>query len=282
MSVTQNVFHEILVVSSDYLVPVMLLLFAGAIFFRFGSYLTFKLLNGFINHFEINTMDTITGEPNKERLNFYEMVKNILWKSFEEHFIFKSKYKRRKLDRLSSFSDRMLLIKEGSRRMIDDTLSHAKYCSDSKTKPDFGEIVAYLVKSNPVFKKVYGILPIETMAEILAVLPNIFVVLGIFGTFIGIMLALPELQGMDLSNIEATKQTMDQFMLNIAFSMNTSILGIILSISLNVLNSFFGSDIILENIKDTYRNSLALLWNEAHNERMAEVKSHPQKKVKAS
>ncbi|MDH5580770.1 MAG: hypothetical protein OEY33_02620 [Bdellovibrionales bacterium] len=280
--VSQDIFSRILLYSSENLVPFMLILFLGAIFFRFGAYITVKLLNEFVNHFEINTMDTVTGKKRKTGHDFYETVKDVLWQSFEEHFVYKSKFKRRKLDRLTSFSDRILLIKEGSRRMIDDTLNHAKYCSDSKNKPDFNEIVTYLIKSNPVFKKVYGVLPLETISEVLSVLPNIFVVLGIFGTFIGIMLALPELQGMDLSNLEATKKTMDEFLLKIAFSMNTSILGIILSIGLNIMNSFFSSDVILDNIRDTFRNSLGLLWNESHSVHSRARKSKEKTKAKAS
>lgn len=280
--VSQEIFNKILLYSSENLVPFMLILFLGAIVFRFGAYITVKLLNEFVNHFEINTMDAVTGKKTGLGKGFYEIVKNVLWNSFEEHFVFKSKFKRRKLDRLTSFSDRVLLIKEGSRRMIDDTLNHAKYCSDSKNKPDFNEIVAYLIKSNPVFKKVYGVAPLETISEVLSVLPNIFVVLGIFGTFIGIMLALPELNGMDLSNLEATKKTMDEFLLKIAFSMNTSILGIILSIGLNIINSIFSSDVIVENIKDTFRNSLGLLWSESHAVHSKAIKSKDKIKAKAS
>ncbi|MFZ8934167.1 MAG: hypothetical protein ACO20H_02330 [Bacteriovoracaceae bacterium] len=280
--VSQEIFNKILLYSSENLVPFMLILFLGAIVFRFGAYITVKLLNDFVNHFEINTMDAVTGKKTGLGKGFYEIVKNVLWNSFEEHFVFKSKFKRRKLDRLTSFSDRVLLIKEGSRRMIDDTLNHAKYCSDSKNKPDFNEIVAYLIKSNPVFKKVYGVAPLETISEVLSVLPNIFVVLGIFGTFIGIMLALPELNGMDLSNLEATKKTMDEFLLKIAFSMNTSILGIILSIGLNIINSIFSSDVIVENIKDTFRNSLGLLWSESHAVHSKAIKSKDKIKAKAS
>lgn len=282
-SQTENLFHSILVFSSENLVPIMLGIFAIAMILKIGSYLTVKMLNSFINHFEVNTMETVTHEERSAKGNdFYDLVKNVFWKSFEEHFIFKSRFKRRKLDRLSSFTDRALLIKEGSRRLIDDTLHHAKYCTDYKTKPDLGEIVTYLVKSNPVFKKVYGVFPVETISELMLVLPNIFVVLGIFGTFIGIMLALPELNGMDLSNVELTKKTMDQFLMKIAFSMNTSILGIILSISLNLLNSFFSGDIILDNIKDTFKNSLGLLWNESHSGKKVKAKESKEQKVKAS
>ena len=279
----ENTFHSVLTFSSENLIPIMIGIFCIAAILKLGSYLTVKMLNGFINQFEINTMETVTHEQRGIKGNdFYDIVKKVFWKSFEEHFIFKSKFKRRKLDRLSSFTDRALLIKEGSRRLIDDTLNHAKYCSDYKSKPDLGEIVTYLVKSNPVFKKVYGIFPLETISELMIVLPNIFVVLGIFGTFIGIMLALPELNGMDLTNVDATKKTMDLFLMKIAFSMNTSILGIILSIALNLLNSFFSSELIVENIKDTFKNSLGLLWNESHSGKRVRARESATKKVKAS
>lgn len=249
-----------------HLIPIMIGIFVVALILKAGSYITIKFLQKFINHVEVTVTDIVydkRGVKKKLPKGFHDLTDFILGKAFNEHYSLRHKYQRRNLDRLTTFTDRLFLINEGSQRMIEDALSHAKYYDKFENKPEFGEMTTYLVNSNPVYKRVFGIFPLEMISELLSVLPNIFVVAGIFGTFIGIMMALPGLSEIDLSNIEKTKEVMDTFLLNIVFSMNTSILGIFLSITLNLLNAFFSTDVLLEKINDTFNNAFTLLWNES-------------------
>lgn len=262
-----NSFSEVLKYSNDYLMPVMLGVFALAIFFKFGLYFTLKCLQRFMKQFEINVHGVVTGEEGQDDIDkkdFHKASKGILLKSFDELYLKKGKLQRRNLDRVTSLTDRVFLIKEGSRKIIDDTLIHTRYCNNFEGKPDFGEIVHYVVKSNPIYNRVFGLFSSDMVGEMLAVLPNIFVIAGIFGTFIGITTALPELGGLDLSNVDATKVAMNGFLLKIAFAMNTSILGILLSVGLNIINSAFSSDVAYHNMTDKFSNCLGLIWNESH------------------
>ncbi len=67
-------------------------------------------------------------------------------------------------------------------------------------------------------------------------MPSIFIVGGIFGTFLGIMKALPELTAMDITNAEASKLVIDVFLIKISFALST-ILGIVLSIVMSFMNT---------------------------------------------
>lgn len=262
-----NSFTDILQYSNEWLMPVMIGVFALAIFFKGGMYFTVKCLQRFMKQVEINVHGVVTGEEAQNDINkedFHKASKGVFLKSFDELYEKKGKLQRRNLDKVTNITDRVFLIKEGSRKIIDDTLIHTKYCNTFEGKPDFGEIVHYIVKSNPIYNRVFGLFSSDMVGEMLSVLPNIFVIAGIFGTFIGITTALPELGGLDLSNIEATKIAMNEFLLKIAFAMNTSILGILLSVGLNIINSAFSSDIAFHNVTDKFSNCLGLIWSESH------------------
>jgi hypothetical protein len=99
------------------------------------------------------------------------------------------------------------------------------------------------------------------MNDVLNLLPGIFIVGGIFGTFLGIMQALPQLGGMDLADIEKTKSVMDEFLVKMAYSMITSILGIILNVCMTFLNAFMNPNKLFMDIVERFENSLDTVWN---------------------
>ncbi|MBX9768927.1 MAG: hypothetical protein K2X47_16760, partial [Bdellovibrionales bacterium] len=103
------------------------------------------------------------------------------------------------------------------------------------------------------------------------ILPGLFVIGGIFGTFIGIRQGLPMLGEMDLSNIEQTKTTMDQFLIHIAFSMGASLVGILLSIITQIMNTIFSPDGLFEGIIERFEANLHLLWNHSSNNLLPEA-----------
>src|SRR5210317_1398719 len=146
-------YQQMLKVAFDYLVPTMLGLFFIAIIFKGAGFFTIKCLQKFINQLELNVHSLLL-KPSQRQDNvgdFHKLSKHLLIKAFDEIYVLKAKLMRRRLDRITSLSDRLFLIKEGSRKIIDETLKHTKYCSDFEHKPDFDEISHYIVKSNPIF-----------------------------------------------------------------------------------------------------------------------------------
>ncbi|MGE0528964.1 MAG: hypothetical protein AB7P49_18015, partial [Bdellovibrionales bacterium] len=93
----------------------------------------------------------------------------------------------------------------------------------------------------------------------------LFVVAGILGTFVGIAGGLQELGGMNLQDLENTKNIMDRFLQEIAFAMKTSIVGIVLSLVAHVVNVMFSPERVFVSMIDRFESSLDLLWYRSDN-----------------
>ena len=130
----------------------------------------------------------------------------------------------------------------------------------SPHRPNFYELTRRVLGRDPAWTRVYKIVPIDSMSRFLDILPGIFIVLGIFGTFIGITLALPQIADMDLNRLQASDSVLGQFINDIAFAMRSSIAGIFCSMLLTGLNALSPinatREVILEKIELTLEN----LW----------------------
>ncbi|MGK0366871.1 MAG: hypothetical protein ACI9QD_000001, partial [Thermoproteota archaeon] len=103
-------------------------------------------------------------------------------------------------------------------------------------------------------------IPIDSVSRMIDITPGLFVVFGVFGTFIGISMALPEIAKIDFNNLEASGVILNKFVLNTTYAMKTSIAGIFFSLILTVLNTLFP---IKEKRHWTFKkveSSLEMLW----------------------
>ncbi|MBT4937160.1 hypothetical protein HON22_04545, partial [Candidatus Peregrinibacteria bacterium] len=130
--------------------------------------------------------------------------------------------------------------------------------------PDFVELSKSVSQNNPCFNRMFGIIPISGLNDLLNIIPNLFIIGGILGTFLGVMNALPELGGMDLANAENSKVIMETFLIKISFSMSTSIAGIVLSVIMTIVNTFFSAYKISVNTVDSLNESMGTLWAISH------------------
>jgi hypothetical protein len=162
--------------------------------------------------------------------------------------------------------DRVFLIQDGIIRLIDDFLQHIRYLrKDHGQQPDFQEISNSVFGANPIFNRVLGIFSLSRTNDVLNILPSIFIVGGIFGTFLGIMKALPELTAMDITNAEASKIVIDNFLIKISFALSTSILGIVLSIIMSFMNTLLSPTNTFVEIVDAFNSAAEILWNKSEN-----------------
>ena len=98
-----------------------------------------------------------------------------------------------------------------------------------------------------------GVIPsVIAVNDLLNVLPGLFVIGGIFGTFLGVMKGLPELGAMDLNDPEKTKTIMDGFLVEISISMGASITGIFLSVLMTIINTSMSPERLFEDIVDRF------------------------------
>ncbi len=242
------------------LLPVLVFMFFVGVFFRILVYYTVKRNEWFAREFEKRMNKFIESDRPTDKHSFYVTVKKLLERTYYELFEVRAIMRRRKLDYVMAPGDRLFLIQAGSAFLVKDTLRQIRFLRYGGERPRFVEISKTVFQNNPCFNRVFGILPAAPVNDALNVLPSIFIIGGIFGTFMGIMKALPELGGMDLANAEATKLTMGAFLTRLSFSMATSIVGIFLSVVMTLVNTFLNPERIFMEVVNRFEYSMEFLW----------------------
>jgi hypothetical protein len=267
-----SVLNGIMNLANDVLMPLMVVAFFGAVAMRVLIWLTVKREAWFAKAFEKRTFDYLlkTKKSKAKYTSYYVTTKMLLEKTYYELFIMRAILKRRNPDIIMDKSDRIFLVQQGSARLVKDTLKHIQFFRYDQGRPNTFDASVQIFEKNPQFNSVFGYLPIGTFNEVLNLLPGIFIVGGIFGTFLGIMAALPELGAMDLADIDKTKLVMDNFLVKMSYSMITSILGIILNIAMTFLNAFLNPNKIFVDIVERYNHSLDTLWSSCSDNKLPE------------
>ncbi|HYX35135.1 MAG TPA: hypothetical protein VE954_18720 [Oligoflexus sp.] len=267
-SLINSVVDWIVVFATDALMPFMVVTFIVAVILRLIISFTVSRELWFSKEFEKRVNHFLEESDAKTDLSFFVTTKRLLEKTYYELFVVRSIMKRRKPDAVTSLTDRLFLIQHGCARTVRNTLNQTRFLKYGAHPPRLLEIAKNVLESNPCFNRALGVIPTGSFNEFLHTLTSLFIVGGIFGTFLGIMKALPELSGMNLNDIEGTKAVMDTFLIKVSFSMSTSIVGIILSVVLTMLNMFFSADRMYLSAVDRFEASLSLLWTRCSNNTM--------------
>jgi hypothetical protein len=261
-----NVFDWTINFSNNMLMPIMLMTVVVGVALRFLSYWTLKREDWFAKAFQKRAHVYVENHTEmKHHRSFFVMTKYLLEKTYYELFTVRSIMKRRNPDYVMAVSDRVFLIQQGCARIVKDTQKQTKYFRYDIHRPKMIEVSKLIFQNNPCFNRVFGIIPINTVNDIVALLPGMVIIMGIFGTFVGIMDALPKVSGMDIADPESSKKVMDAFLFTIAHSMKSSILGIFLSVSMTIINSIFNPGRIFMDIVERFENTLDVLWNSCNN-----------------
>jgi hypothetical protein len=261
---------SVIVQAKEFLLPTMVFAFVAAVICRVLIYYTVKREEWFAVELEKRINRYMDVDDNgQKKMSFYVLLKRLLEKTYYELFQVRGIMKRRKLDYVMDPSDRIFLIQAGSARLVKDTLKQVRYLR-RENEPRFLEIAKAVFQNNPCFNRVLGVMPAAPVNEFLNILPGLFIVGGIFGTFLGIMKALPELGDMNMSDVEGTKAVMDNFLLRVSFSMSTSVVGILLSVILSIFNTFVSPDRLFVDIVTRYELLLEYLWRRCDSNELPE------------
>jgi len=201
----------------------------------------------------------------KMNLSFYSLTKTLLEKAYYESFEIRDRLRRRRGDRVMAMSDRIFLVKQGCAWLVRDILNQVKFLKWTNDTPKMMQITRATFLRNPCFNRVFGVLPIASTNDVLSILPGLFVVAGILGTFIGIAQGLPELSGMNTQDLENTKLIMDKFLNEISFAMRSSIIGIVFSLTMHVWNALFSPERSYDSMMDRFETALDLVWYRSGN-----------------
>ena len=246
--------------------PAMFIALVGGISLRFLVFHTVKRHAWFGRQFERRVSRFLSGEMSQKRENvsFYVISKRLLENTFYEAFEKRDHALKDKPDQMMPMADRVFLVKMGCAWFVHDLLKQIRFLRYGDQPPKLMAITKNTLGKNPAFNRVLGVVPSVTVNDILNVLPGLFVIGGIFGTFLGVMKGLPELSHMDLDNPEKTKAIMDRFLFDISISMGASITGILFSVIMTIVNTVFSPERVFVEFVDRMENCLDLLWNYAH------------------
>jgi hypothetical protein len=245
----------------------MAAVFVIGAFCRYVIWYTTKRHEWFAAEFEKRVSRFIENEkPGKvKNVSFYVIAKRLLERTYYESFALRDRLKRRKNDSTMALSDRIFLVKPGCAWLVKDILNQLKFLKWTNETPKLLQITRATFHHNPCFNRAFGLFPIAALNDLVNILPGLFVIAGILGTFIGISGGLQELGGMNLQDLENTKNIMDRFLQEIAFAMKTSIVGIVFSLLMHVTNTIFSPERVFVSMVDRFESSLDLLWYRADN-----------------
>jgi hypothetical protein len=266
-SFVQSIVDGVVVFATDLLLPTMGMFFLASVCLRVLIYYTVKREHWFSREFSKRVKKFMDARDEGAEQSFYVITKRLMEITYYEVFEVRSILKRRNPDAIMTIADRIFLVQQGAARIVGDTLRQLKHLRWGE-RPKFLEISNDVLRHNPCFNRVFGILPVSVFNEFLNIVPGLFIVGGIFGTFLGIMKALPELGGMNLTDVEGSKLIMDNFLLKISFSMSTSIIGIMLSVGMTFCNTFFSCEKIYMETVERFENELDTLWNLSVNNKL--------------
>ncbi len=261
---TTKLVAEYFILGLPYAMGVIFLL---GVSFRALVWYTVKRHEWFSREFEKRVNKFIDNEvPGAvHNVSFYVLAKRILERTFYEAFAVRDRTSRRKNDGIMKTSDRIFLVKQGCAWLVRDILKQLKFLKWSEDNPKLLNITKATFHHNPCFNRVFGLIPITGLNDLINILPGLFVIGGILGTFVGIAGGLEGLGGMNLQDVDNTKNIMDRFLYEISFAMKTSIAGILFSLMSHIVNVLLSPERAYVSMIDRFESSLDLLWYRSDN-----------------
>ncbi len=134
----------------------------------------------------------------------------------------------------------------------------------SKFPPNYNELTDRILENESAWNKLFSFFPIAPISRLIDILPGLFVVFGIFGTFIGISMALPEIAKIDFNNLDASGEILTQFVKSVTYAMQTSIAGIMFSLVTTFLNTIAPVTGMRKKTHKKIANCFENVWHAVH------------------
>lgn len=156
---------------------------------------------------------------------------------------------------------------EGKKSIVH-AVRHQVDVFKSPYPPNFSELTYRVLSEDRQWKQVIGI-PMDMFVRMMDVLPGIFVVFGIFGTFIGIAAALPKVGEIDMSKLNEATPVLKAFIDSISLSMRCSIAGIFCSIFTTVLNAMYPIYASRAEVRRNLERCFEMMWFRIHGDKVS-------------
>jgi hypothetical protein len=276
--ISKFVTDYLLGVTSELIMPLMVIGFFVGITARFLLWLIARAEFNFAKEFYMRVYNHFQVLDAPKVASFHRLIRILMVKTFTECFDTKMKGKRRNLDFIQGLFERMFLIEDGMKRLVEDTLKQTRYLKkdNNNNEEKILDVSRHVFENNPFFNRLAGVYSVSLLNDVLNILPSLFIIGGIFGTFLGISKSLPDLGNMDLNNAEETKRIMDLFLLKISQSMIKSIIGIGASVTTSLINTMLSIEGTHYNTVNKFAGALEHVWNETTTNELDKTEVFPE------
>jgi hypothetical protein len=135
--------------------------------------------------------------------------------------------------------------------------------------PNFSEMADRVLNQDKKWRSILGFLPMDALNRGLDVLPNLFVVSGILGTFIGITISLPLIAAIDITKLSEAGPILNKFVAGVAFSMDTSIAGIVFSVIMTLVTALFPINVSRDEVAKNFERAIEFMWYRIHGTKLS-------------
>lgn len=278
-SFLNNLISGIISHGADNLMFAMVTIFVIGIMLKFLVFFLLRRELFFSTSFETRTIRYISGKYSgdvKPFVKFNDLVEYLLKRTYQESYLIRKKQNRkRKEDSRVALLNKVFLVEEGVKIIVQDTLRQTRYHDNDPVSPDFASISKFVFRSNPYFTKLWGFIPVGMVNNLFSILPSLFIIGGIFGTFLGISKGLPALKLIDPSDVAGSQLILRTFLESMTFAMYSSVVGILLSVLFTICNSVLSFNAIYLKLVDKFTQSLEILWKDTNMNRPRLVRPKP-------
>lgn len=257
---------------ASYLIEFMLSLLVCGLFFRYMTYVSTKEDEAYFSKFtrEVEANMEADKVKNEGLVDIESYLTNFLGRVNQKlpHRSLRFKTKNEKRDNDLQEGPVSFALKDyvGSKHGLIASIQSESNIFTNKTPPDFTELTHRILEEDKHWTKLFGKVPIDGISRLIDILPSLFIVFGVFGTFIGISMALPEIAKIDFNDLDGSSATLTNFVINVTFAMKTSIAGIFFSLVLTFLNTIYPIRAMRFRAFKKVETSFQMLWYHIHNE----------------
>ena len=268
-----NILSLFAVIAAN-LIPTMCVMLAVALVLRFIVYRSGKRDNYYFKSFSDTVVKILENEAVRNIENIPHWVEELLHKvanRLPDRSVRANKLPG-KADEGSFRNKERLTFEEfaNGKRSIIHSVRQNTDAFVSPHPPNFYELTLRILGQDKKWTTILGFVNLDKLSRMLDILPGMFIVFGIFGTFLGITAALPAISQIDLNNIQEATPILNTFVGNVAFSMHTSIFGIICSLILTVLNTIYPITDVRIQVRKNLEYCFEFMWYKIHGEKISE------------
>ncbi len=267
---------------STYLIEVMAALLVTGLFFRWAGHRKSKKEDAYFTSFtsEIEKVLMLHKENNKvvEEVEPYlsELLNEVKDKLPTRSVRNKSNAKKNEEQATQIGAKNVVSFREyvkGDQSLFMGVKSEAGTFK-SKFPPNFNDLTDRILEHDDSWNKILRFFPIGPISRLIDILPGLFVVFGIFGTFIGISMALPKIAQIDFNNLEASSAILMEFVLSVTYAMKTSIAGILFSLMMTFINTIAPVSGLRKKTYKKISNCFENIWHSIHGSKTIEQEMH--------